>query len=47
MATVKDRIDKWATAELRGEDQINYDVLVAWYNKGLHTFQKYLLEYAS
>lgn len=47
MATVKDRIDKWATAELRWEDQINYDVLVAWYNKGLHTFQKYLLEYAS
>lgn len=47
MATVKDRIDKWAIAELRWEDQINYDVLVAWYNKGLHTFQKYLLEYAS
>ena len=47
MATVKDRIDKWAITELRWEDQINYDVLVGWYNKGLRIFQKYLLEYAS
>lgn len=47
MATVQDRIDHWATAEIRGDDQINYNVLLEWYNKGLHTFQKYLLEYAS
>ena len=47
MATVKDRIDNWATSEVRGDNQINYSVLLQWYNKGLHIFQKYLLEYAS
>lgn len=47
MATVKNRIDNWATSEIRGDTQINYNVVLKWYNKGLHIFQKYLLEYAS
>ena len=47
MATVKNRIDNWATSEIRGDTQINYNVVLQWYNKGLHIFQKYLLEYAS
>lgn len=47
MATVKDRIDNWATLEIRWDTQINYNVVLKRYNKGLHIFQKYLLEYAS
>lgn len=47
MATVKARIDNWALEEIRWNSQINYDVLVAWYNKGLQIFQKAVLEYVS
>ena len=47
MATVKARIDNWALEEIRWNSQINYDVLVAWYNKGLQIFQKAILEYVS
>lgn len=47
MATVKKRLDDWALAELRWNSQINYEVLLQWYNKWLHNFQKALLEYAS
>lgn len=47
MATVQNRIDNWATSEIRWNTQINYNVALKWYNKGLHIFQKYLLEYAS
>ena len=47
MATVKDRIDNWATLEIRWDTQINYNIVLKWYNKWLHIFQKYLLEYAS
>lgn len=47
MATVADRIASRATGEVRGATQINNSVLLKWYNKWLHLFQKYLLEYAS
>ena len=47
MATVQDRIDKWAELEIRWDTQINYNIVLRWYNKWLHIFQKYLLEYAS
>ena len=47
MATVQNRIDKWAELEIRWDTQINYNIVLRWYNKGLHIFQKYLLEYAS
>ena len=47
MATVETRIDNRALSELRWNTQINYSVVLQWYNKWLHLFQKYLLEYAS
>ena len=47
MADVQTRLNNWRIAELRGQDQVNNNVLVKWYNKGLRIFQKYLLEYAS
>lgn len=47
MATVETRIDNRALSELRWNTQINYSVVLQWYNKWLHIFQKYLLEYAS
>lgn len=47
MATVKDRIDKWRVARLRGSNQINYEVLVAWYNEWYSEFQKIALEYVA
>lgn len=45
MGTVQDRIDNRATAEIRGTGQINYNVVLQWYNKGLLIFQKQVLEY--
>lgn len=47
MAKVEDRINSWATGEIRWANQVNMNVLVKWYNKWLRIFQKYLLEYAS
>ena len=47
MATVEARLNSWRVSEVRGEAQVNNNVLVKWYNKGLRIFQKYLLEYAS
>ena len=47
MAKVEDRLNSWRVWEVRGEGQVNNNVLLKWYNKGLHIFQKYLLEYAS
>lgn len=45
MGTVQNRIDNRATAEIRGTGQINYNVVLQWYNKGLLIFQKQVLEY--
>ncbi len=47
MATVRTRLQNWALEELRGSSQVNEDVLVAWYNKGLQIFQKAMLEYVN
>ena len=47
MATVKNRLDKWRVARLRGQSQINYEVLVAWYNEGYDEFQKMCLEWVA
>lgn len=47
MATVENRFDNWRIGEVRGEWQVNNNVLLRRYNKGLRIFQKYLLEYAS
>lgn len=47
MATVRQRLQNWALEELRWSSQVNEDVLVARYNKGLQIFQKTILEYVS
>lgn len=47
MATVRQRLQNWALEELRWSSQVNEDVLVAWYNKGLQIFQKTMLEYVN
>lgn len=47
MATVSQRLQSRALEELRWASQVNEDVLVAWYNKWLQTFQKAILEYVS
>lgn len=47
MGTVRQRLQNWALEELRWASQVNEDVLVAWYNKGLQIFQKAILEYVS
>ena len=47
MATVQQRINTWRQWELRGASQVNENVALIWYNKGLHIFQKYLLEYVA
>lgn len=47
MATVKDRLDSWAIDNVRWDSQVNYDVLLSWYNKGLQIFQKHLLEFVA
>lgn len=47
MAEVGQRLKNWALEELRWASQVNEDVLVAWYNKGLQIFQKTMLEYVN
>lgn len=47
MATVQTRLQNWALEELRWASQVNNNVLLAWYNKGLQIFQKTILEYVS
>lgn len=47
MATVQTRLNNWALEELRWATQVNQNVLLARYNKGLQIFQKTLLEYVS
>lgn len=47
MATVQTRLQNWALEELRWASQVNNNVLLARYNKGLQIFQKTILEYVS
>lgn len=47
MATVQDRINQWRKGELRGASQVNMEVALNRYNKGLLKFQKELLEYVA
>ena len=47
MAKVSARLNSWAIEELRGNGQVNQDVLLTWYKKGLLQFQKMILEYLS
>lgn len=47
MATVQSRIDNWRKSMLRGAPQVNNEVALLWYNKGLQIFQKELLEYVA
>lgn len=47
MATVQTRLNNWALEELRWATQVNNNVLLARYNKGLQIFQKTILEYVS
>lgn len=47
MATVESRLNKWKLSELRWASQGNDEVLLAWFNKWLQIYQKYLLEYVA
>jgi len=47
MATVQTRLNKWRIARLRGQNQVNYDVLLEWYNEWYSEFQKICLEYVA
>lgn len=47
MATIRSRIQHWATEELRGSSQVNEEVLLARYRKWMLIFQKAMLEYVS
>lgn len=47
MATVESRLNKWKLSELRWASQANDEVLLAWFNKWLQIYQKYLLEYVA
>ena len=47
MATVEDRYNNWCLEELRWRSQVNLDVWLARYRKGLLQFQKTVLEYVS
>lgn len=47
MATVQDMYNNWCLEELRGWNQVNKDVWLAWFNKWLLIFQKMIMEYVS
>lgn len=47
MATIRNMYTNWCLEELRGASQVNEDVWLAWYKKGLLIFQKMILEYVS
>ena len=47
MGTIKQMYENWCLEELRGESQVNKEVWLAWFNKGLLQFQKAILEYVS
>ena len=47
MATIQNMYSNWCLEELRWETQVNQSVWLAWFKKGLLTFQKIILEYVS
>lgn len=44
---VSERIQQWRKFRVRWNTQINENIVVLWYQKGLQTFEKELLDYAS
>ena len=47
MATIQNMYSNWCLEELRGSSQVNQNVWLAWFKKGLLIFQKMILEYVS
>lgn len=47
MARIEDMYNNWCLEELRSWNQVNEDVWLAWFRKGLLIFQKMILEYVS
>lgn len=47
MATVQTRLNKWRIARLRGQNQVNNEVLLEWYNEWYSEFQKACLEFVA
>ena len=47
MATVSNVYSNWCLEELRWSSQVNQQVWLAWFKKGLLIFEKMLLEYVS
>ena len=47
MTKISDVLENWRIENVRGSQQINKEVMVSWFNKWFHDFQKMLLEYVS
>lgn len=47
MATIQNMYNNWCLEELRWTTQVNEDVWLAWFKKGMLTFQKMILEFVS
>ena len=47
MATIQNMYNNWCLEELRWTTQVNDDVWLAWFKKGMLTFQKMILEFVS
>ena len=47
MTKISDVLENWRIENVRGSQQINKEVMVTWFNKWFHDFQKMLLEYVS
>ena len=47
MATIQKMYENWCLEEVRWETQVNDKVRLAWFKKGLLTFQKMILEFVS
>ena len=47
MATIQNMYSNWCLEELRWDTQVNQQVWLAWFKKGLLIFQKMILEYVS
>lgn len=47
MATIQSMYSNWCLEEVRWETQVNEKVWLAWFKKGLLTFQKMILEFVS
>ena len=47
MATIQNMYSNWCLEELRWDTQVNQQVWLAWFKKGLLIFQKMMLEYVS